>query len=290
MPDTTSSTLVAVLGTLRRRWVLAVLGGLAVVAVWMPFVMGLPDLYRASATILVAGHLSDSINQSSDAGALDRRLQAIKQESLSRTQLTDLVERFHLYPEKDPEISMGDAIGRLQKDIQLGITSTSQSTGGTSTLAFKLSYLGRDPKTVADVTNTLASFYAAQNSSLGSREGDEFRILDAALPPLAPAGPNRFQLYIGGAFLATVLGLALAFVRDRFDTSFHSLEELREFTLVPILASIPVIGPTRDVRSQALRATALAAAAGIVLGVAAAGAFHYAHGNETMARMLLPRG
>lgn len=517
MTDTTASPVFSALDALRRRWLLCALVGAAFCAIWFPFVSGLPDLYRANATILVAGQLSDALNQSSDEGTLELRLQAIKQQSLSRARVTELLDRFELYPEMRTTGSTDGAIARFQREISLATTSTAQrGNGATNTVAFKLSYLGREPQTVAAVTNAVASFYVAQNSSLrsesaeetveflkaalvdaknrleeqerrvsaftsqnlgtspqqfdasqtavtrislqlqsnngeqvrqrerrqtllneianiksvplpaklnseselvklrlelaalrltdtesspnvkakqrqidalareiedaGSRSnspdagtarldalqaalldvdtqlqklgreeetlqaslvayqtrierapargiefdaimqdyraardnfdsvqkrydtaelsarverrpgGDEFRVLDAAIPPLAPAGPNRLQLYVAGLFVAIVLGVGSALLRDRIDTSLHTVDDLRAFTHVPVLTSIPLMRSERRTQRGTLKAGAVAAATVMVLTGVGLGAFRYAQGNETIARMLLPRG
>jgi hypothetical protein len=33
-------------------------------------------------------------------------------------------------------------------------------------------------------------------------------------------------------------------IREQFDTAFHTVDELRDYTTVPVLVSIPPIGPT----------------------------------------------
>jgi hypothetical protein len=55
-------------------------------------------------------------------------------------------------------------------------------------------------------------------------------------------------------------------VAERLDTSFHSLEQLQEFTRVPILVSIPPLFPGAHVeKRQRWRAAALGLA--VVLGM-----------------------
>ena len=57
------------------------------------------DLYRASAIVLVERPLSDQFVRPAVSGELESRLHVIKQEILSRDRLTELINRFHLYPE-----------------------------------------------------------------------------------------------------------------------------------------------------------------------------------------------
>ncbi len=168
MQDRTSSAVNAHLAVLRRRWRVAVGSALVVLALLVPFVLGLPALYRASSTILVEGSLpTEELGLAEPGGELDQRLQAIKQEALSRARLKDLIDRTYLVSDRPAAIP---AIADLQRDIRLEIVSTSTTARGqTNTVAFKLSYVGRDPETVAKVTNTLADFYVEQNNALRSR-------------------------------------------------------------------------------------------------------------------------
>jgi len=152
------------LDILRRRRRVALFAGLLVVAGGASFALGLPALYQASATILVQGAMRQSVADQPAAGEIDARLQAIKQEALSRARLTDLITRFNLYPRLRNGSSLEPALDQIQRDIRVENTSSEAINGQTSTIAFKLTYVGNDAQTTADVTNALASFYVAQNT------------------------------------------------------------------------------------------------------------------------------
>src|SRR5436309_2754440 len=92
---------------------------------------------------------------------------------------------------------------------------------------------------------------------------------------------DRFDLYpelrAHGAHAAAVAAVLLA---DQFAGSFHPLEELRAFTNVPVLASIPRIGVARPNR-QPRWLTAAPIAVGLVLVVLVS--YHLASGNDQLA-------
>jgi uncharacterized protein involved in exopolysaccharide biosynthesis len=98
-----------------------------------------------------------------------------------------------------------------------------------------------------------------------------FRILDPAIPPAEPVAPNRVVL----TFLALVGCLALAAgavaAAEWIDTSFHGAEDVRSFTRVPVLASIPLIVAPADVRRRRWRLSlggiSVVIALGVVIGV-----------------------
>jgi polysaccharide chain length determinant protein (PEP-CTERM system associated) len=513
-----SPTLGQRLQALTRRKTVLVLTFAAVLALTMPFVMGLPALYRASATVLVESQLPDGFVQGV-GGEVDNRLQAIKQEALSRARLTELVEQFNLYPTLRGKVPMELLLAQVERDISIDIENT---PGGRPTaIAFKITYTGKDPETVAAVANKLASFYIAQNDHIRSRQvtrqtdvlkqsladtkkrldaqegrmqaylsshigrlpqqmegnllalnrlngqvqfnaqqqstlmerrqelqkqmadlemnvvssaaattssdpavklavarreladlrsrfnekypdvrdkqaevdrlereassatgqspttsalqaqrsmittqlkeveaklddlsrenrtlrsqignyegrvesapargpeydglardyqstreaydqllrkydearlaetltenqgGEEFRVLDAALPPPFAAGPNRMRLLVLALLGALVLAVGAALLVDQIDSSFHTVDELRSFTRVPVLVSIPRIHTIDDHRRRRVRIVAVAAATAMTLVLVGSGAFYYAHGSEGIARLLLKVG
>ena len=76
-------------------------------------------------------------------------------------------------------------------------------------------------------------------------QGERFRILEAAIPPSGPNAPNRLRLLIMGLFLAVLAAGVAVLMVEQFDTSFHSVDDLRQFTSVPVLVAIPRIASLR---------------------------------------------
>src|SRR5207253_2396231 len=158
----------------RRKWlavavfavVFAAVGGLAAF---------LPDIYRSTATVLVERHqVPETFIKSSITGELETRLQTISQEILSRAKLEALIVRFALYPELRDRVPVEAVIEKMRRDIQLELKGVEQQMSGrNATVAFNLSYRGRDPETVAKVTNTLASFYVEENSKMRERQASQ---------------------------------------------------------------------------------------------------------------------
>lgn len=126
-------------------------------------VVAMPDLYRATATVLIKQQPASGPMAGSAAGELESRLQAISEEILSRSRLQDLIVRFDLYPRLREKISPEEVIERMRRDIRLERKEVALRWGYGSTVAFTLSYQGWEPETVARVVNTLASFYVEEN-------------------------------------------------------------------------------------------------------------------------------
>jgi hypothetical protein len=98
------------------------------------------------------------------------------------------------------------------------------------------------------------------------------------------------QLVAGGCLVAIIFGLGLAAAANKLDTSFHSIYELRAFTTVPILASIPLIEAPADTRRKIARTCALAVLAGVVLVIVGIAAFRYGQAGDGITRTLLRIG
>jgi len=116
------------------------------------------------------------------------------------------------------------------------------------------------------------------------RQGEHFRILEAALPPSSPVAPNRLRLLAVGLLMAIAAGIGAALLAEQFDATFHSSEALREFTSVPVLATIPII--TYGKRTRALRLALAAASVLAAIALAAVMSAHMARGNEQIVWML----
>src|SRR5438105_11792763 len=113
----------------RRRWL-----GIAIFAVVAAAVLSLarylPDLYRATATVLVERRqVPQSFVRSSVTGELETRLQTINQEVLSRARLEQLITRFDLYPEARRAGAVEGAIEAMPRGRAIEVTGVDQ-TGG----------------------------------------------------------------------------------------------------------------------------------------------------------------
>jgi len=119
-------------------------------------------------------------------------------------------------------------------------------------------------------------------------QGENFRILDTAVPPEGPSAPNRLRLVLMGLLLALAAMAGAVVLAEQFDTSFHNVDEVREFTGVPVLATIPQIGAApRRGWARATLGTASAVAAVVLVATLSA---YLAHGNDTLVRLLQRAG
>src|SRR6267142_619352 len=170
-PGDPGSGLDATLDVVRRRkWLgLAVFGVLGAMAAAVA--ASVPDIYRATATVLVErDRVSEAFVRSSVTAELETRLSTISQELLSRSRLQALIVQFDLYPEIRAQAPVEAAVEQMRRDIRLEPKSVEQTSGRPATIAFTLSYRSRDPRVVADVTNTLASLSVNENVRMRERQ------------------------------------------------------------------------------------------------------------------------
>jgi ferric-dicitrate binding protein FerR (iron transport regulator) len=152
--------------------------------------------------------------------------------------------------------------------------------------------LARDYEATRELHTSLIKRYAESQiaESMEHRQkGEQFRVIEPALPAEDPVAPNRLRLLVGGLAVAACAAIGLVLFVEQVDTSFHTVDEIRSFTRIPVLVSIPAINSPSDRRRRRYlrQLTAVAALVGLVLVVGAA--WWLGHGNETLVSMLAGR-
>ncbi len=154
----------------RRKW-LAIVVFVVPFAAAMSFIASMPSMYQSTATVLVERQqVPEALVRATVTGELETRLRTISQEILSRSRLEALITRFGLYAEQRKVRPPEAIVDRMRSDIQLDFRGTDPRGRGSTTIAFAISYRGRNPQTVAQVTNTLASFYIEENAKVRERQ------------------------------------------------------------------------------------------------------------------------
>jgi uncharacterized protein involved in exopolysaccharide biosynthesis len=175
-----------------------------------------------------------------------------------------------------------------EADLRQQIATFERRLESTPERQQEISQLTRDHQASKDYYDSLLKRYdEAQlaESMETDRQGERFRILETAVPPDGPSAPNRLRLLILGILLAIGAAAAAVMAAEQIDTSFHSVDELRNFTTVPVLATIPHIGSRSAARGIRF-AVATASAVIVIVGMAALSAY-LASGNEQLVRLLV---
>lgn len=108
--------------------------------------------------------------------------------------------------------------------------------------------------------------------------GQQFRLIDPPSLPTVPSSPKRGKIALSGAAAGVFLGLALAFLVDSKDHSFHREKDLRRHQRFPIMVSVPlVLIPREQRRATWRRVFEWFGGAIVATSVSAAGLYLYLH-------------
>ncbi|HZL57619.1 MAG TPA: hypothetical protein VFC21_11080 [Bryobacteraceae bacterium] len=149
----------------------------------------------------------------------------------------------------------------------------------TSVLEAQYADLKRDALSATDKYEKLQhqQDLTRENADLADRGATEvLEQVDAPTVPQKPTRPDRPLIVGAGVAISLLLGLALAGIQEAKDSSLKNLKDVRAYTNLPVLCSIPLLENTLLVKRKR-RITYLAWAAAIIVGILAVGAstFYY---------------
>jgi len=146
---------------LRRRWYIIIPFCLSMI-VGICFVLTAPKIYTSDTLILIQPQrVPEEFVRSVVSADLDSRINTISQQITSRTNLEKIIDEFNLFPKQEHDkIFMEDKVDVIRKRISVNLIR--QRRRGPAD-AFSISFKGKDPKTVKDITNALANYFIIEN-------------------------------------------------------------------------------------------------------------------------------
>lgn len=162
----------------RRKWSLI----LPIVVIFFTagiIAMSLPSIYKSTSTILIEEqNIPADFVKATVTSFAEQRLQTIHQRIMSFTRLHEMITRFDLYSELKDKWTAEEIAGKMREDIHLEPISAEindRRTGrpSTATIAFTLSYEGKNPGTVQKVANVITSLFLEENLRVREMQATE---------------------------------------------------------------------------------------------------------------------
>jgi polysaccharide chain length determinant protein (PEP-CTERM system associated) len=145
----------------RRRWWILLPLFLGWSAVWGASWF-LPVTYQSESLILVEQQkVPDQYVVPNVTSDLQRRLQSLTEQILSRTRLQATIDRLHLYSRSGGGLNSGDPVEQMRNDIKIELVSAPDHPGEYT--AFKMRYSAASPELAQKVNGELSSLFIAEN-------------------------------------------------------------------------------------------------------------------------------
>ena len=167
--EPTGMTPAELLDVLRRRKlslvlpaVLVFLAGVAAAFLW-------PPVYKSTATILIEEQdVPTDFVMTTVTSFAEQRIQQINQRIISFSRLLEIIQQHGLYPELRERRTTEEIVEQMREDTALLPVSAEvidRRTGRptAATIAFTLSYQGKNPQKVQQVANVLVSLFLGEN-------------------------------------------------------------------------------------------------------------------------------
>jgi capsular polysaccharide biosynthesis protein len=117
------------------------------------------------------------------------------------------------------------------KDFKISISTKN------STRMIYVNVEGTDPIATANVANAIAENLST--CILEVMQVGNISIIDAAVPPTEPSGPNSLQNTLLAGILGLVLSISIVIFIEVFNTRIRTADDVDNFLKLPVLAQIP---------------------------------------------------
>ena len=174
-----SRTTAEYLAVVRRRMVQILVVAAIVAAVGVVVAIGLPPVYRSSATVLVQEQeVPPDLVRSTITSFADERIQVISQQVMTRAVLLQLAEKYGLYEKYRERATNDEIVALMHKNINLttvnaDISDRSSGRRVNATIAFRISFNSPHPDSAQKVVAELVDLYLAENAKVRQQSVSE---------------------------------------------------------------------------------------------------------------------
>jgi polysaccharide chain length determinant protein (PEP-CTERM system associated) len=183
-------------------------------------------------------------------------------------------------------------IAKLDEDIK---DQTKLEPAIQQQIDFHMSKLGQEPVFEQQIEGLMRDYNSLQehynrllDKKLGAemasdlevhQRGENFVILDAAMPPLFPIAPNRPLIGFAGLIGGFLMGIALAMVMEITDESVKNEREAIDIFRAPVLTGVPFVQNPKQTRLSYVRLVLACAATVVAATVVGLVASHFLKGQ-----------
>ena len=156
-------------GFFRRRKKAFIIAFLLIFIIGVSIALLLPPIYTSEAMIRIEDQeIPENFVKSTITDYAEERIEKINQQILSRPKLLEIIDKFNLYPDIRDKKDPTELVEIMRKDIGLKkIAARWQSKREgrpiAATVAFSLSYDGKDPVKVQEVAHKLSNLYLEED-------------------------------------------------------------------------------------------------------------------------------
>ena len=144
----------------RRRW-FVILPFCIVMMAGLSLAFKLPKIYEAKTMILIQPpKVPEAYVRPVISSEIEQRITTISQQIMSRTNLEKIIRQFDLFMDQQYEKwFIEDKIENLRKRISVEVITVGRRDAD----AFSISYRGKEPGKIMNITNTLATYFINEN-------------------------------------------------------------------------------------------------------------------------------
>jgi uncharacterized protein involved in exopolysaccharide biosynthesis len=149
----------------RRKWYFFIpMITILTISLFIAFII--PPKYKSKATILIETQIvPEDLVRTTITGLVEARLHSLSQRVLSVPNLSRIIAKYELYKDIRDNHTSQELVEKLRGQIELAPITTKwgKQHDQVATTAFEIGFEGRDPATVAKVTNELTSIFLEAN-------------------------------------------------------------------------------------------------------------------------------
>ncbi len=146
----------------RRRWIWIVVPAILIAGLVVAGGRFLPKVYQSEALILIEPQkVPADFVKPTVSGDVSQRLTSIEEQILSRTNLSQIIQKYGLYA-SDTGLTPDAKVSRMQSDISVSpLVNPNQPYAPVT--AFKITYQGSTPVLLQQVTRDLSALFISEN-------------------------------------------------------------------------------------------------------------------------------